>query len=238
MTQVPTTDTAAAPAARFSGLGRRLLSLVILVPLVVAWNITGGVVFTLGLTLVSAMMTVEWWRITWRTGWIIAAAGFPYILLSAFCLMQMRMISPEYAPDLGMHLIFAIIGLLAIVDSSAYFAGKSIGGKKLAPSISPNKTWAGLLGAMVSTAIAFVVLQSLLPDEAMRVAWPLALVAGAAFAVIAQLGDLLESWLKRLSGLKDSGGLIPGHGGLLDRADGYLTTVPLVWAWCLWQGWL
>lgn len=107
-------------------------------------------------------------------------------------------------------------------DILAMFAGKIIGGPKLAPRISPNKTWAGLIGGMGGAVIGGFLTLGLyvwltdgeLPSLARLV------VLGALFAVIAQLGDLFESWLKRRYDIKDSGDIIPGHGGVLDRVDG------------------
>jgi phosphatidate cytidylyltransferase len=103
-------------------------------------------------------------------------------------------------------------------DSFAYFAGRIIGGPKLAPRLSPKKTWAGLLGGMagaavISTGYALYYLPN----------WVALALAAAALAVVAQLGDIFESALKRRYGVKDSGTLIPGHGGVLDRVDGLVT---------------
>lgn len=122
------------------------------------------------------------------------------------------------------HGLVAVIWCFAIVwaaDILAYFAGRLIGGPKLAPSISPKKTWAGLGGAIAGAALAswavahFAGYQSLLP---------LALLA-ALLAIVEQAGDLFESSLKRAHGVKDSGHLIPGHGGVLDRIDGLIAVV-------------
>ena len=101
-------------------------------------------------------------------------------------------------------------------DTFAYFAGRSIGGPKLAPRISPNKTWSGLIGGMAGAAVVGGI-----------AAWafeldPLFLFAGAPMGLLAQLGDLYESKVKRRLGVKDSGSIIPGHGGVLDRVDGLL----------------
>jgi phosphatidate cytidylyltransferase len=101
-------------------------------------------------------------------------------------------------------------------DIFAYFAGRSIGGPKLAPTISPNKTWAGLLGGMAGAAVLGAIVAFALGLDG-----PF-LYAGAAMGLLAQLGDLYESWLKRRAGVKDSGTILPGHGGVLDRLDGLL----------------
>lgn len=107
-------------------------------------------------------------------------------------------------------------------DIFAMFAGKMIGGPKLAPRISPNKTWAGLIGgiggAVIGSFLTLGLYVGLTDGELPSLAR--LIVLGALFAVIAQLGDLFESWLKRRNNIKDSGDIIPGHGGVLDRVDG------------------
>lgn len=120
--------------------------------------------------------------------------------------------------------ILALWTLLIVwaTDIGAYFTGRRLGGPKLAPRISPNKTWAGLAGGVVAAAAigAIVASAGRLP--------PLALWLGAPLAVAAQAGDLLESALKRKAGVKDSGAVLPGHGGVLDRIDGVLPVLILV----------
>jgi phosphatidate cytidylyltransferase len=106
---------------------------------------------------------------------------------------------------------------VVVTDTGAFFAGRLIGGPRLAPRISPKKTWAGLGGAVVASFALGLVFASF--DPSAPPAATLAL-AGASLAVIAQTGDLAESWVKRHFGVKDSSGLIPGHGGILDRVDG------------------
>jgi phosphatidate cytidylyltransferase len=125
-----------------------------------------------------------------------------------------------------------IVGLVVCTDTGAYFTGRKFGGPKIAPRISPSKTWSGLMGGMIAAAL-WLVLFSLVyrsivepgpgpgsPLEKLPIA-PAAVV-GAGLAVAAQAGDFLESWLKRRARVKDSSNLIPGHGGLFDRIDGLL----------------
>jgi phosphatidate cytidylyltransferase len=120
----------------------------------------------------------------------------------------------------GLETILWLMACVWATDTGAYFFGRGIGGPKLAPALSPNKTWAGLLGGMAcSAAVAFPATWLVPAGPALGA---LAL-AGAILAVIAQAGDLLESFVKRRFGAKDSGTLIPGHGGLFDRVDGLLT---------------
>ncbi len=118
---------------------------------------------------------------------------------------------------------WALISVVAIViatDTGAYFSGRAIGGPKIAPAISPSKTWAGLVGGMICAALVMACIST--EDTGMPISLVGGMIGGALLAVVAQAGDFLESWMKRKAGLKDSGKLIPGHGGLFDRLDGLL----------------
>lgn len=116
----------------------------------------------------------------------------------------------------GVVLTFWTLAMVWATDIGAYFSGKTIGGPKLAPLFSPNKTWAGLVGGVICAMLVSTLF-------AMQAALPLLIIPLAGlFAVIAQLGDLFESWLKRRADVKDSSNLFPGHGGALDRLDGLL----------------
>ncbi|HEY7458587.1 MAG TPA: phosphatidate cytidylyltransferase [Xanthobacteraceae bacterium] len=144
-------------------------------------------------------------------GW--AAAGVFYASAVLIPMVMLR-----NGPEFG---LIAILWLFAVVwagDTGAYFAGRLIGGPKLAPGISPNKTWAGAVGG----AIAGVAAGSLLLFAAGLALRPMHFVVAFAISVAAQIGDLLESAVKRRFGMKDAGTLVPGHGGLMDRVDGLL----------------
>ncbi len=117
-----------------------------------------------------------------------------------------------------------LLALVAAADIGAYFAGRSLGRRKLAPAISPGKTVEGLLGGLASAALVALVAWLVLPLPASPWAWLALGVVTAAFSVI---GDLGESQLKRMAGVKDSGTLLPGHGGVLDRVDGLLAAAPV-----------
>ncbi len=120
--------------------------------------------------------------------------------------------------DFGAALVLWLVAVVWAVDTGAYLVGRSVGGAKLAPSISPGKTWAGLFGGVGAAALVGVLVVVL------RGQGNTAAVVGAsmALALVAQVGDLFESSLKRRFGAKDSSHLIPGHGGVLDRVDGLL----------------
>jgi len=110
-------------------------------------------------------------------------------------------------------------------DTAAYFVGRRFGRRKLAPTISPGKTWEGVWGALAAVAVYWVAIWSLLPEHGGH------LVSGLGWVTLTTLlgieGDLFESWLKRVAGVKDSGSLLPGHGGVLDRVDSLTATLPL-----------
>src|SRR5690606_8072637 len=119
-------------------------------------------------------------------------------------------------PQLGLVAIFWLLGVVWATDSFAYFTGRAIGGPKLIPRLSPKKTWAGLLGGMAGAALAGAAVSLWLGMGSA----PLLAALSAGLAVLSQAGDFAESALKRRAGVKDSGKLIPGHGGILDRVDG------------------
>jgi phosphatidate cytidylyltransferase len=145
----------------------------------------------------------------------LLAAGIPYVALPILALLVLR------APPFGLLYVLWAMALVWACDTGAYFAGRAIGGPKLAPAISPNKTWAGFLGGVAAALLFGLILHRL-------AGLPLALaLASAALAMVAQGGDLFESHLKRRAGVKDSGTLLPGHGGLLDRLDGLVPVAPL-----------
>lgn len=166
-----------------------------------------------------------------QTTWFFA--GVLYIGIAAQTLLYMRLRMPLWVLPL-------LLGAVIATDIGAYFAGRTVGGAKIAPSISPSKTWAGLGGGMLAAALvcAGFVQMALCgrpefpggassPGGACHSAGfgQMLLAAagtGGLVALVAQAGDFLESWMKRRAGVKDSGSLIPGHGGLLDRVDGLL----------------
>ena len=142
-------------------------------------------------------------------------AGVLYCGLPIYALLLIR-----HEPD-GLRNALWALSLVWATDIGAYFAGRSIGGPKLAPRVSPNKTWAGLIGGIVlATLVAAVMGQVYLLPWRFVIATPL-------LAILAQAGDLYESHLKRRAGVKDSGSVIPGHGGFLDRLDGVVPVMPV-----------
>lgn len=138
---------------------------------------------------------------------------------------------PTWAALVALHersplLLLAVMALVWVADSAAYFAGRTFGRHKLAPAISPGKTWEGVVGAVVGVLLYGLVVSPLLPPLAGmdRLALAAVLVLLTALSVC---GDLFESLLKRQAGAKDSSRLLPGHGGILDRVDSLTPTLPL-----------
>jgi phosphatidate cytidylyltransferase len=159
-----------------------------------------------------------------------AAIGVALIGLPAIALVWLRSV-----PEVGLGLVLWLLIVVWTTDTAAYVVGRRVGGLRLAPSISPGKTWSGLGGGVIGASLASAVTVWAFGSERLVQAAGL----GAVFAVLAQLGDLAESALKRRAGVKDSGWLIPGHGGVLDRVDGLLLTAPVLallvevraWSW-------
>ena len=155
------------------------------------------------------------------------AAGVAYIALPCIAVIWLRA-----TPQIGLATILWLLAVVWATDIGAYFAGRGIGGPRLAPRISPKKTWAGLAGGMIAAGVVGAVTAAVLglPNTPGLIALSMAL------AVVAQGGDLAESSLKRKFKVKDSSRLIPGHGGLLDRLDGLMTAAPSVAAVALISG--
>lgn len=142
----------------------------------------------------------------------------------------------SYAPLIwglgeGREWVFLAVGVIFAADTAAFATGKSVGRRPMAPTVSPGKTWEGSLGGLLGAVAACVAFTALLD---LGVAVALAVVLGALMAVVGQLGDLAQSRLKRAAGVKDSGWLVPGHGGLLDRLDSIVFNLPLVYYFVMW----
>jgi phosphatidate cytidylyltransferase len=150
--------------------------------------------------------------------------GFVVLTAAWVALVELHAHSP--------WLVLAAMAVVWIADTAAYFAGRAFGRRKLAPAISPGKTWEGVWGALVAVAVYALLLAATAPSPAVpRPLSPtatVAFVAGVALlAAVSVVGDLFESKLKRMAGVKDSGALLPGHGGVLDRVDALLAALPL-----------
>jgi phosphatidate cytidylyltransferase len=178
--------------------------------------VAGGYVFAVFVAAGATAMYYEWMRIVrgWGLDWQIG--GFVYGLLPALSLLWIRDRSHDQ-----LILLFWVFIVTWATDIGAYFVGRTLGRRKLAPSVSPGKTVEGLYGGIAAATL-------------LGGAWALhfhlktpLLVLAPLFAVAAQCGDLFESWMKRRAGVKDSGGWLPGHGGILDRLDGLVPVAVL-----------
>lgn len=215
-----------------SDLGVRSLSALVMVLVAGAAIWLGGGVWALFVAAVATGVYWEWSGLVkgfaasagQRLGWMVA--GFVYIVIAATTLLVLRL--GEY----GISRTLLLVSMVIAIDVCAYFSGRTFGGPKIAPRLSPKKTWAGLYGGVAGAALVIAAYTTWLgcydpvfghcEIESFGKHLPLALVGGTMAAVIAQSGDFFESWMKRRAGVKDSGALIPGHGGLFDRVDGLL----------------
>jgi len=202
-----------------SSLQLRLITGFTLGPLFVLAIYFGGFAFQAVVAVAFGLSVREWINMTRQGKRIIrdSIMGLVYFLVAFMSFLKLRLEIDE-----GMFLTVVLFTTVMVGDVSAYFAGKFFKGPKLLPSISPNKTWAGLIGGMVG-CMAFMVIANLYqPFIPMSVA----LWFGPAVAIVGQLGDLIMSMYKRRVGVKDTGMLIPGHGGLLDRIDSLILATP------------
>ncbi|MGE0574610.1 phosphatidate cytidylyltransferase [Reyranella sp.] len=205
-------------SGRFKGLLLRAVTAVVLGPLLLAAIWYGFPWLDLIAALAAPLMVSECLRLSPGRP-AIRLASIAYVLAAIVALLWLR-----HQPALGRETILWIVCCTWATDIGAYVVGRSAGGARLAPRISPGKTWSGLVGGMAWSAVA---------SAAFGYAFglgetiPLAIV-GALLAVVGQVGDLLESAMKRSAGVKDSGTLIPGHGGLLDRVDGLVAILLVV----------
>ena len=207
-----------ASPARFRGLLLRVVSAVILGPLLLAAVWYGFPWIDLVAALCAPIMIGEWFRLT-RGRPVALALAVVYSIAALLALLWLR-----HQPAYGRETIVWILACVWATDVGAYFIGSFAGGAKLAPSISPSKTWSGLVGGMCFSAVVSAACGLMFDaGETLMLA-----AIGLTIAVVAQGGDLLESAAKRRAGVKDSGGLIPGHGGVLDRIDGLIAVLVFV----------
>ncbi|PKO26227.1 MAG: phosphatidate cytidylyltransferase [Betaproteobacteria bacterium HGW-Betaproteobacteria-8] len=178
-------------------------------PQVMFYSILAATIFWLMVSPAWLMM-----RFQIRQPAVLAFIGLVILFPTWLALVSMRGISP--------WLLLMVMATVWIADSAAYFAGRRFGKHKLAPQISPGKTWEGVLGAWLGVSVygAILCVSLSLPY------WTIVGLLG--ITVLSIMGDLLESLVKRQAGVKDSGSLLPGHGGILDRIDGLTSTLPLV----------
>ncbi|NJD33253.1 MAG: phosphatidate cytidylyltransferase [Betaproteobacteria bacterium] len=182
----------------------------------------------LAVSAVFWILVIPFW---FRFKWTLAGNDFFGYLLGALVIL------PTWAAMVALHavsvwLLLAAMALGWVADISAYFAGRTFGRHKLAPTISPGKTWEGVAGAVVGVLVyggivlTYSPLSGLLKDN-LPLAAPLMILLLILLTAVSVMGDLFESLLKRQAGIKDSSNLLPGHGGVLDRIDALTSTLPL-----------
>ena len=166
---------------------------------------------------VTILMTFEWLELTKEADnkqkWHLI--GFVYILLPMFSVLKLR--------EIDRNVLLWMFAVICATDVFAYFAGKNFGGPKLMPKVSPNKTWAGLAGGVFASMIIGFLSSFMFSGSILFF-----VLISALLSLIEQGSDLLESKFKRIFGVKDSGKIIPGHGGILDRLDGLMLVAPIV----------
>jgi phosphatidate cytidylyltransferase len=176
--------------------------------------------------LVYGLSAILWLAVvpTWLlVGWkveqplLMALVGWVVLVPTGLAMQDLRNGHPTW--------LLGMMGLVWMADIAAYFVGRRFGKHKLAPSISPGKTWEGVAGAMLGVTAYVLVAWSF--SSFKLVILPVLLVASWCWVALAVFGDLFESAIKRQAGVKDSGALLPGHGGLLDRGDALTSTLPL-----------
>lgn len=190
----------------------RLISAFVLAPIVLFIIKLGGMYFTALIITAAFIMGGEWAQMTQHKSTFWKFIGIPYLLLPCLSLLWIiEQVPSEFTGNKinGVDMVISIFVLVWANDIGGYIFGKLIGGYKLAPKISPNKTISGFFGGIILA----VAVSNFLDYGSMFAGF---------VAIIASFGDLLESWIKRICKVKDSGALIPGHGGLLDRVDGVL----------------
>ncbi len=207
------------PSGRWADLSKRVLSALVLAPiaLVCAW--VGGAAFAVIVAAVMLGLAVEWLGLCRGSGRaLLRPAGLAYVAVAGAAMLWLR-----DDPVAGRADVLFLLLVVWAGDIGAYLIGRWVGGPRLAPYISPGKTWSGAMGGLLAAVAAGLVAAHVLSDAATsRV-----VVIAAVLGIVAQAGDLLESFVKRRLEVKDSGHLIPGHGGLFDRLDGVLAVAPV-----------
>lgn len=199
--------------SKFKQLKARLISAFVLMPIVIVAIWFGHYAFGVLVGVVAGFALSELWMLAKNTERRLSVfvAGAVYVLFGCFLCYALRQ---DFAP----YYTFCFFVAMWASDACAYFCGKFIGGPKMAGSISPNKTWAGYAGALIAPVIVVMVLGMRMDIYAL---------SALSLGVAGQAGDLLISSIKRDAHVKDTGNLIPGHGGILDRIDSLLAAVPV-----------
>jgi phosphatidate cytidylyltransferase len=188
----------------------RIVSAAVLAPVAMIAAYFGGWLFAAFWFAAAVAVLWEWTNLVEGAGWIFAGILYAGIMLAAPVILR-------HDSQFGSLVILLLFAVVWTTDIAGFFAGRAIGGPKLMPAISPKKTWSGAIaGALGATIVALLVARFFGTFEIIAVA-AIALL----LSICSQAGDLLESWIKRKFGAKDASQLIPGHGGVMDRLDGF-----------------
>ena len=196
---------------------QRIISALVLLPIALMAIFYSKDLFLFLAISVAILMTSEWLDMSkemddqkkWRL------IGFFYIAIPVYSVIKLR--------NYNVEVLFWMFAVIWSTDIFAFFAGKTLGGAKIAPTISPNKTWSGLIGGILASMIIGFLSSFMFAGGTLFF-----ILLSAFLSIIEQLSDLLESKFKRIFGVKDSGNIIPGHGGILDRLDGMMLLSPVV----------
>lgn len=198
---------------------QRVVSALILMPIAIYAIFYSKDFFIFLAIIIAIIMASEWTEMISKMKdhrrWQII--GLLYISIPIFLVIKIRFY--------GSEILFWMFAVIWSTDIFAFFAGKNLGGPKLAPKISPNKTWSGLFGGLVASAVIGFLSSFMFSGGVIFF-----ILISILLAIIEQLSDLLESKFKRIFGVKDSGNIIPGHGGVLDRLDGMMLVAPALFA--------
>ncbi len=211
-----------------STLFKRIASALAIAPLFIAVILYGDWPLVLVLGLAFLISVYEWYHLAIKTPLLIPAmiVGIMYMLISFSCFFALREV-------FSLNVVLLFIGMIWASDIGGYVTGKMVGGPKLIQKISPNKTWSGFIGAMVFPAVFAMLWISIFKfhpefnDNHWLILKFIGLTLGAVMGCVGQAGDLLISFVKRQAQVKDTGALIPGHGGILDRIDSMLLAAPV-----------
>ncbi|MCH8536179.1 MAG: phosphatidate cytidylyltransferase [Alkalimonas sp.] len=202
-------------------------------PAVLNWPLTGAAVIS-----ITLWLGLVWWLLAsvlvltfprsksfWaKSLWLRAVMGWLTLIPAWLALLLIRSVDVEHNPFTGAWLICGLLGLVWAADIGGYLVGKPLGKTKLLPNVSPGKTVEGMLGGLAMVLLLVLALSAGLgwPSQT-----PMLFGAAVALTLLSVFGDLTESMLKRVAGVKDSGSMLPGHGGILDRIDSLTATAPL-----------
>jgi phosphatidate cytidylyltransferase len=201
-------------APRLGNLATRIISALVLAPIAIGATYAGGIYFTAFFGFAAVAVLWEW------TALVASASNRLTWMAAGICYAGVLLLAPTSLRgdgQFGFSAILFVFGVVWTTDIVAYFSGRAIGGPKLAPSISPKKTWSGAVGGGISAMIFAAIIAHDVRGSSITALVVLALTLSTA----SQIGDLLESAIKRRFGAKDAGRLIPGHGGVMDRLDGF-----------------